>query len=107
MRWARYSALPWMSLAIPSAGTCHPPPATSARSVLERLLEGGDPEHAVGACADDSNVNLGGARLSPSMPASSLARPPQCFVRAGKLVVERNKLGVESAGKPKIAGVVQ
>jgi hypothetical protein len=78
-----------------------------SEALLERLLEGGDPEHAVRACADDSNVNLGGARLDRSMPASSLARPPQRFVRAGKLVVERNKLGVESAGKPKIAGVVQ
>jgi hypothetical protein len=41
------------------------------------------------------------------MPGSSLARSPQCFFRAGKLVVERDKLSVEGTGKPKIAGVVE
>jgi len=45
--------------------------------------------------------------LSRPVRTSSLTRSPQCFVCADKLVVERDKLGVEGAGKPKIAGVVK
>ena len=60
-RCARYSALPWMSLAMPSAGMVMPFERLRAEALLERLLERGHAEHAARAGAGHRHADVGAA----------------------------------------------
>ena len=87
-RWARYSALPWMSVFMPSAGMVMPSIDFAREALLQRLLEALHAEHAVGAGAGHRHADVGAA-LGHEHADQREARGRVLELLVGRLLGER------------------